>query len=110
MSFKEQVASDNSNVFLNMAEFAETHDLNGTECDCILQDESVVNGLSVGDGITQTYPGLYGSRLLVNVKTDDLPEVPVNGQTFTVDDKLYLVESCANDMGMLTIQLVANDR
>ena len=108
--FKEMVAEDNSKVFLNKAEFAEEHDLNGTVCTCILQDESVVNGLSIGDGITQTYPGLYGSRLLVNVKTDDLPEVPVNGQTFTVDEKLYLVESCANDMGMLTIQLVANDR
>ena len=32
MSFKDLVASDNSNVFLNMAEFAQTHDLNGTKC------------------------------------------------------------------------------
>lgn len=46
----------------------------------------------------------------MNVKTEDLPEVPVEGQTFYVDDKLYMVESSANDMGMLTIQLVANDR
>ena len=47
---------------------------------------------------------------MVNVKTEDLPEVPVEGQSFYVDDKLYMVESSANDMGMLTIQLVANDR
>ena len=110
MNFKDLVASDNSNVFLNMAEFAETHDLNGTECTCILQDESVVEEVLTADRFSQSYGGLYGSRILVNVKTEDLPEVPVEGQTFYVDDKLYMVESSANDMGMLTIQLVANDR
>ena len=40
----------------------------------------------------------------------DLPELPVYGQLFGIDDKQYLVESCADDMGVLTIQLVANDR
>ena len=46
----------------------------------------------------------------VNCKKSDLPEVPVTDQVFTIDGKVYLVESCADDMGMLTIQLVANDR
>lgn len=110
MSFKDMVAQDINQVFLNLTEFADPHNLNGTECIAILQDISVAEGLSTGGGVTQTYPGLYGSRLQVNCKKADLPEVPVFGQTFTIDDKLYLVESCADDMGMLTIQLVANDR
>lgn len=108
--FKDMVAADRDAVFLNLEELAETHNLNGTKCNCILQDESVVEEVLTNDRYAQSYGGLYGSRLLVNVKTEDLPEVPVEGQTFYVDDKLYMVESSANDMGMLTIQLVANDR
>jgi len=108
--FKDMVAADRDSVFLNMEEFAEEHDLNGKKCNCILQDESVVEEVLTADRFSQTYGGLYGSRVLVNVKTEDLPEIPVEGQTFYVDKKLYMVESSANDMGMLTIQLVANDR
>ena len=108
--FQEQIASDNAAVFMNENEFAEEHDLHGTVCKAILQDISVAEELSTGGGVTQTYQGLYGSRLLVNVKTDDLPEVPRYGQRFRVGGKLYLVESCSDDIGMLTIQLIANDR
>ena len=108
--FQEQIDADNAAIFMNENEFAEEHDLNGTVCPAILQDISVAEELSTGGGVTQTYPGLYGSRLQVNCKTEDLPEVPRYGQTFLVDGKLYLVESCDNDMGILTIQLIANDR
>ena len=108
--FKDMVAADIDNVFLNTGEFAEEHNLNGTVCNCILQDESVMEGLSINQQMSQSYPGLYGSRLLANCKTADLPEVPVTDQPFRVDGRLYIVESCANDMGMLTIQLIANDR
>ena len=108
--FKDMVAGDIENVFLNLDEFAEEHDLNGTKCKCILQDESVMEDLSIDEQMSQSYPGLYGSRLLVNCKKADLPEVPVTEQMFRVDGKLYIVESCNNDMGMLTIQLVANER
>ena len=31
-AFKDLVAADNRNVFLNMDEFGEEHDLNGTKC------------------------------------------------------------------------------
>ena len=108
--FKEMVASDIDKVFLNLDEFAEEHDLNGTTCSCILQDVSVAEDLSIDQQMAQSYPGLYGSRLLVNCKTADLPESPVTDQRFRVDGRLYIVESCDSDMGMLTIQLIANDR
>lgn len=108
--FQEQIAADNAAIFMNDSEFAEEHDLNGTVCKAILQDVSVAEGLSTGDGVNQTYPDLYGSLLQVNCKKGDLPEVPRYGQRFRVDRKLYLVESCADDMGLLTIQLIANDR
>ena len=109
-NFREQIAADNTAAFINSLEFAEEHNLNGTVCNAILQDISVAESLSTGTGSTQTYPGIYGSRLQVNCLAGDLPELPVYGQLFGIDDKQYLVESCADDMGVLTIQLVANDR
>lgn len=108
--FGDMVADDIDGVFLNQDEFAELHNLNGTECMAIVQDVSNGNGLSIGDGITQTYPIIYGNKKQVNCKKSDLPEVPVNGQAFYLDEKLYLVDTCTDDMGMLTINLIANDR
>lgn len=105
-TFREQIAADNTAAFINSLEFADKHNLNGTECSAILQDISVAEGT----GSSQTYPGIYGSRLQVNCLAEALPELPVYGQLFGVNDKQYLVESCADDMGILTIQLVANDR
>ena len=98
-TFKEQVEKDNANVFLNLGEFGEIHELNGISCHCILQGDAIQQTLSIGNGIT------------VNVKKADLEdEIPVYGQLFRVDDDAYLVESVKEDMGMLTIGLVANDR
>ncbi len=108
MGFKEMVAADNANVFLNLDEFADIHNLNGTECKAILQDISVEQSLSIRS--EEYSPDLYGSTILINCRKEDLPETPVYGQTFNVDDQLYLVESVADDMGMLTIKLISNER
>lgn len=109
-TFKEQIAADNAAVFINELEFADTHNLNGTDCKAIVQDISVAEELSTGSGVEQNYPGIYGIRVQVNCLKSDLPEVPVYGQAFRVDGKLYDVESCADDMGILTIQLIGNMR
>lgn len=108
--FKDTVAADIDRVFLNLEEFAEVHDLNGTECNCIVQDVSSAHGLSVGDGYVQSHPILYGNSKLVNCKKSDLPEAPVNDQIFYLDGKMYLVDHCDDDEGVLSIYLVANDR
>lgn len=105
--FEKQIAADNAAVFINALEFAGEHDLNGTVCKAILQDISVAD--ADGKNIV-TYGGVYGSRLQVNCLKSSLPKTPVSGNAFTIDGKLYLVESCADDMGIYTIQLVANKR
>lgn len=109
-TFKEQIAADNAAIFINELEFADMHTIMGVQCKAILQDISVADDLSVGGGANQNYPGIYGSRLQVNVLKADLPETPVYDQYIDVDGNNYFVESCADDMGILTIQLVANER
>ena len=102
--FKEQIAADNAAVFINDMEFAEVHNLNG------VQDISVAQALTIQQGKDDYFPGIYGSQLQVNCLKADLPEVPVYGMRFYLDDKMYEVESVGDDMGILTIQLTANDR
>ena len=36
-TFREQIAADNTAAFINSLEFADKHNLNGTECSAILQ-------------------------------------------------------------------------
>ena len=107
--FEKQIAADNAAVFINDMEFAGKHDLNGTTCKAILQDISVA-AADIDARNRIAYGGIYGSRLLVNCLKADLPEVPAPGRGFNVDGKFYFVESCADDMGILTIQLAANER
>lgn len=110
LTFKEIVANDNANVFINGNEFADTHNLNGVECLAVVQDVSTAEKLSIGLGAENTYPGLYGSRVMVNCKAEDLPSIPVSGMAFELDGQLYTVEACDEDMGLLTIQLIGNER
>lgn len=102
--FQEQIAADNAAVFINDMEFAEVHNLNGTEC------KAVVQALTIQQGKDDYFSGIYGSQLQVNCLKAELPEVPVYGMRFYLDDKMYEVESVGDDMGILTIQLTANDR
>lgn len=110
IDFKAQLAIDNNAVFINELDFAEIHCLNGTKAKAIVQDISVAQSLSIDTGKDDNYYGIYGTRLQVNCLKSDLPDVPVYGMRFYLDDKMYDVESVGDDMGILTIQLVGNDR
>ncbi len=107
--FQEQIAADNAAVFINDLEFAAEHDLNGNVCKAILQDISIAEA-DIDARNRIAYSGIYGSRLQVNCLKKDLPEVPVYGNAFYVDERPYIIESCADDMGILTLQLVASER
>ena len=109
MSFKDSVLKDNLKVFLNLDEFADVHEINGASCKAILQDITIVDE-DVAERNRIAYSGVYGQRMLINVQKSDLPEIPVSGNLMIIDENSYMVESVADDMGMLTIQLVTNER
>ena len=43
-------------------------------------------------------------------KEESLKEIPVSGQLFLLDQKPYQVTEVKNDLGIITLILVANDR
>lgn len=49
-TFREQIVADNTAAFINFLEFAEEHNLNGILCDAIIQDVSIAESLSTGNG------------------------------------------------------------
>lgn len=102
--FKEQVAEDINSVFMNIEEFADTHNLNGVECECIIQSptirEKLINGADY-DG----YEGVHGETLIIHVAASSLEEVPMEGQVFKVDGSIYTVQNCIVESGLMTIEV-----
>ena len=105
MGFKEQLEND-IGVFLNLDEFAEIHNLNGIECPVVATDDSTRAHAKVAGGARST-DGLHGDSVRLQVRTADLPSIPVQGTNFKYDGKLYKVASCTNNMGVLNISLMA---
>lgn len=103
--FKDMIDADNESVFMSDDEFAEEHDLNGTVCKAIVQGELTGERKFLKGAI---YDDVYAAAVVVHVKKDYLPEVPVRDEIFSLDSKLFTVENCTDDMGILTIELTAN--
>lgn len=107
--FRDTLAEDRD-VFLCQDEFAEMHDLNGLQGVAVVQQISADDSYSFGSNIeTRRYYEMYGSHVTVNCKEEDLEEVPVYGQSFKLDGKPYTVAEVKNDLGIVTLILVAND-
>ena len=95
MGFKEQVEADIS-VFLNFEEFAEVHNLNGVDCLVVATDDSTRSHAKTAGGPRST-EGLHGDTVRLQVRTSDLPTIPVQGNNFKYDGKLFKVASCTNN-------------
>ena len=101
MNFKDCIANDVS-VFINAAEFAETHNVDGTNILCAV-DKDLLNPKKTD------VAGVYGSLKTLFVKAADLPDRPVIGQRITLDSARYTVISCDSNDGMLEIVMEAFD-
>ena len=108
-AFKEQVAADVSGVFMNLDEFGEEHDLNGTTCTCVVQSPTAREQFQQGLEY-RGYEGRGGTTVIVHVAKDSLPEVPAHGEVYTLDGEIMEVDTCIDDMGMLSITLHQNVR
>lgn len=107
MGIKDMVAADISAVFLNPDEFGETHNLDGNDCVCVISSDMTNDRTASLPGGRRTPDGLHGDFITVCVKASDLRKIPIQGTNFKVDGKRYTVDSCTDDMGMLTIVLGA---
>ncbi len=103
-AFKHYVRKD-WDVFINPDEFADIeHELNGTKCKAIVQSPTDQERF-ISDLANSQYDGIHGVETVVHVRKDALPEAPIEGQVFTLDGKIFRVNECIDDMGILSIKL-----
>ena len=105
--FKDAVAADIKAVFINGLEFADEHDINGETVMAVVDGDIIQerNSSSYSE-----YPeGVFQQQIMVFVSADDLPERPVKGELFFLDNERYIVDRCNENMGILEITIEAND-
>ena len=107
-TFKECLEQD-LDTFINMDEFAEEHDLNGTMTLCVVQSPTD-RDIFLQQRDLQGFDGIYGKQVIVHVKKSDLPELPPEQQVFRLDGETYMVSEVIDEVGMVTIVLHGNMR
>lgn len=104
-SFKECIAADVSNVFLNRLEFADTHAVDGREMTILIDDNELMERDQYRAGTHQD--GTYISRRLVYVSKEEFGPRPAQGRQIRLDGRLFRVEDCTEEAGLLAIELKA---
>ena len=103
MSFKETLQKDIKNVFLNLDEFADKHDLNGISVAAVIDDDFLDEiTLKINDEPQRKAPGLFGGTIAIYVAKSDFGKIKP-GRALTVDGKLHKVMSTSEQDGMLKI-------
>ncbi len=109
MNFKELIAADTKNVFLNLDEFGEWHTLAGKRLICVVDDDLTSDEvkIEIGSSGQTTSTGLYGSTIAVFVSAEDIGRLK-KSSTVEFDDKRYTVDSVSEQDGMYKLILQRN--
>lgn len=100
MDFKTMVASDLQEVFLNLDEFGEEHEIDGNIVVCVIDSD----GLREKQGGTSK--ALSEADKMIYARIEDLPFQKGYGDTLMVDGVPYIVNTWDEDMGIATISLM----
>lgn len=104
-SFKECIAADVSNVFLNRLEFADTHTVNGKKMAVLVDENELLERDKAKLGTHAD--GVYKSRRLIYVAQADFGPRPAIKSVLTLDRVAYRVRDCTAEAGILSIELEA---
>ncbi|MFY0545458.1 hypothetical protein [Brevibacillus sp. H7] len=107
MSFKDEIQKD-LGVFINMDEFAEVHNVNGQDIPVLIDADLLKGRQRMPADLYHAAAGVFIEQITVYARLSDLGERPVIGQRLYLDDELYLVANCNEQMGILEITLEAN--
>lgn len=103
--FKDQLAKDIKSVFINPLEFAAPHNVNGSTVDCVVDSDLLEER---GGARSEFVEGVFVSKKMIFISAEDI-EKPVIGQLFRLDGDRYTVYDVAEDEGLLTITIGANE-
>jgi len=102
MTLKETLRDDLTTTFFNTDEFASMHMLGGREVPLIIDDDELQKRK------LKAAEGTYVGDLLILVEVIHISRRPVEGQKFTLDEKIYFIVSCSEKDGLYEIAIGAN--
>lgn len=97
-AFKDMVAKDRD-IFLNLDELGEEHDVSDKTIICVFDDKT----LRERQGGAEL--AVAESSILLYAKCEDLPSRKGFGAELMVDGRPYMVNTWDEDMGMATVTL-----
>lgn len=103
--FRKMIETDQENILMNMGEFAEMHNLNGADCKAVVQSPSSRDQFTKP---AEAFGEIPGRSVVVFVRREYLPDMPIRGNRYDLDGKMYIVQACENAAGMLKITLGAD--
>ncbi len=106
MTFKEQLAADNKNIFMNLDEFSELHVINGREMAVQIDGNEMIEREKYRSDIYAE--GVYKKKLLIYVMAVDFGKLPAVGRVLTLDGKTYTISDAVDEAGIYSISLEAN--
>ena len=106
MALKDRIARDNHRVFMNKNHFADRHTWNGIEFTCVTDEEAALKRKN--NNVNDVAWDNNTREVMVYVPTESLPGRAEPNEYVLFDNQQMKVLQVNEDMGMLTIVLVAN--
>ena len=109
MTFKEQIAKDNQNIFLNLDEFGEIHLVNGKRMTVLIDSMEQIDRQKRYQFKHSLYAdGVFLKELLIYVKDSEFGKLPRIGSSVEFDRQIYKVSDAIDEDGIYSISLEAN--
>ena len=108
-AFKDQIASDNKNIFMNLDEFSETHKINGVDMAVQIDNNEMIDREKRYQYKRSLYAdGVYLKEMLIYVRAEEFGPLPAVGRVLTFDSKTYVISDAIDEDGIYSISLEAN--
>lgn len=105
MTFKDIIANDVHQTFLNTEEFSDMHVVNGVEMPVQIDSNEQIEREK---RYSQNIDGMYLNQKLIYVAASDYGPLPKQGSMLTLDGRKYRVADAIDEYGVYSITLEAN--
>lgn len=104
-AFKDIVKADVHNVFLNIDEFSDIHNVNGIEMAVQIDTNEQIEREK---RMAQNMDGVWLNQKLIYVAASDFGPMPRQGSILKLDGKIYTVNDAVDEDGVYSITIEAN--
>lgn len=104
-AFKDIIARDVHQTFLNIDEFSDTHKVNGKDMPVQIDTNEQIEREK---RMNQNADGIYMNQKLIYVAASDFGPMPKQGAILNLDGKIYRVTDAVDEYGIYSITIEAN--